>query len=118
MNRFQKFQKKEEKKKPIRRTAAGAVLFAAAFGCIWSGIHTVSVRTDLQQKKSLEDAVRQNMVACYALEGAYPQSVDYLKEHYGLTYDEERYLIAYEVFGSNLMPDVTVIEKKKTDKNG
>ena len=40
------------------------------------------------------------------------EHLDYLKEHYGLTYDETRYIVNYEVMGSNLMPDVTVLEKQ------
>ena len=48
----------------------------------------------------------------YAMEGAYPESLEYLKEHYGLNYDETRYIINYEVMGSNLMPDVMVLEKQ------
>jgi hypothetical protein len=37
----------------------------------------------------------------------------YLEEHYGITYDKDRYVISYESIGSNLMPDVTVIPLKK-----
>lgn len=49
-----------------------------------------------------------------ALEGVYPESLEYLKEHYGLTYNEDRYIVNYEALGSNLMPDVTVMEKQDT----
>ena len=54
-------------------------------------------------------AVLQGAVQCYALEGFYPEDLTYLKEHYGLTYDPEKYVVSYEVIGSNLMPDVAVI---------
>ena len=37
----------------------------------------------------------------------------YLEEHYGLTYDTEKYVVSYEATGSNLMPDVTVIPLRK-----
>ncbi len=109
MNRFQKKQEKKGKH------SFGMVPFfvtAVVIGCIWNGITVTSVSTRAQEKKSLEEAVRRDMVTCYALEGAYPESLDYLKEHYGLTYQEDRYIVNYEVLGSNLMPDVTVMEKK------
>lgn len=87
-----------------------AVLIAAVFAAVWHGINTVSVEAARQQKESLEEAVRKDMVHCYAMEGRYPESVAYMEEHYGLTYDKEKYRVDYEIVGSNLMPDVMVIE--------
>lgn len=63
-------------------------------------------------RQQLEDALRRTAVSCYALEGFYPPHVDYMKEHYGLQYEEEVYIVHYEVFASNLMPDITVLEKQ------
>ena len=57
-----------------------------------------------------EQAVRRAAVSCYAVEGAYPESYEYLKEHYGAMVDEENYAVFYEVFASNIMPDITVIQ--------
>ena len=51
-------------------------------------------------------------VACYAAEGIYPPDLDYLKDHYGVQVDEERYTVFYSVFAENLMPDITVLENK------
>ena len=62
-------------------------------------------------RRQLEDAVRRSAVACYAAEGIYPPDLEYLKEHYGVQVDEERYAVFYEVFASNLMPDITVLER-------
>lgn len=63
-------------------------------------------------KQQLEDTLRRTAVSCYALEGVYPPSVDYMKEHYALQYDEDAYTVRYEVIASNLMPDITVLEKQ------
>lgn len=62
-------------------------------------------------KQQLEQALRRCAVACYAAEGIYPPDIDYMKEHYGIQIDESRYLVKYEVFAENLMPDITVLEK-------
>ena len=52
-------------------------------------------------------------MACYAAEGAYPPSLEYLKEHYGVQIDGERYTVHYMVIADNLMPDITVLENNQ-----
>lgn len=66
---------------------------------------------DAEQAEILEQALTRSITACYALEGAYPPDIDYLVEHYGLTYDSSEYFIDYQYIGSNLRPDVTIIKK-------
>jgi len=34
-----------------------------------------------------------------------------MKEKYGIVVDESRYLVMYDVFAENLMPDITVLER-------
>lgn len=63
-------------------------------------------------KRQLEQALQRCAVTCYATEGIYPPDIDYMKEHYGIQIDESRYLVRYEVFAENLMPDITVLERK------
>ena len=109
MNRFQK--KQEENRKKHMRIIP-FLLAVTVVICVWYGITVTADRTRVQEKQSLEEALRRDIVTCYALEGVYPESLDYLKEHYGLTYNEDRYIVNYEVLGSNLMPDVTVMDKK------
>lgn len=58
----------------------------------------------------LENALRKGCVACYAAEGAYPSSLEYLEEHYGVQVDKERYVVFYTAYAENLMPDITVME--------
>jgi len=37
--------------------------------------------------------------------------MDYAREHYGVETESEDYIVFYEVFAQNLMPDITVLEK-------
>lgn len=67
----------------------------------------------VESKHQLEQAIRRSCVACYAAEGVYPPDLDYLKEHYGLQIDEESYVVYYDIFAENLMPDITVLEVRK-----
>ena len=64
-----------------------------------------------EEKKQLEEAIRKAVVACYAMEGVYPPDITYVKERYGLQINEERYLVVYDIFAENLMPEITVLER-------
>lgn len=76
------------------------------------GVQSVSDTTVAKQQESLETALSRSIAQCYAVEGMYPPSLSYLKEHYGLTYDENKFLIDYQSIGANLMPEVVVLPIK------
>ena len=40
----------------------------------------------------------------------YPPSVQYLEDHYGIQIDHDRFAVFYEIFGDNVMPQITVME--------
>lgn len=58
-----------------------------------------------------QESIMRGAIRCYALEGAFPPSYEYLKENYGIQIDEENYTVFYDIFASNMMPDVIVLEK-------
>lgn len=80
------------------------------------GTGNLETKVSDESAQVLEDAIRRATVQCYALEGAYPESVSYLEEHYSLRIDYERYNVFYEGFASNVMPDITVIPKETNDE--
>ncbi len=84
---------------------AVVVFFAAAL----EGLDQGQAEKGLDQ---LEVALRRGCVSCYAAEGVYPPSLDYLQEHYGVQIDRKRYKVYYEVFAENLMPNITVLEAR------
>lgn len=88
----------------------GAVVVVVWFLISLSGVKQGSAA---QGRTQLETALRRAAVACYAAEGSYPPSLDYLTEHYGVQIGKD-YVVFYEVFASNLMPDITVLEKGVT----
>ena len=96
-----------------RRTFSGFLLPLLAFILILCfilyGISSISANSAQREQEELEQAIYRDVVHCYASEGFYPPSLSYLKEHYGLTWREDRYFIDYQPIGPNLMPDVTVI---------
>ena len=77
-----------------------------------AGTSLVSDKTDEQEIRTLKQAVNRGIVHCYSMEGSYPESLQYLKEHYGLTYDDDKFFVDYQTLGSNIMPDVTIIDRR------
>lgn len=67
--------------------------------------------TEGQSTSSLEDAVVDAAAQCYAVEGVYPPSLEYLEEHYGLVINHDRYIVSYDAFSSNLPPTIKVLIK-------
>ena len=80
------------------------------FGTALDNLSTGGKAESLNQ---LEAALRQGCVACYAAEGVYPPSLEYLQQHYGIQIDESTYVVYYDIFAENLMPDITVLEVAK-----
>lgn len=73
-------------------------------------VNRIDTAQDAAETDIVRDAVKNAALTCYAVEGAYPDSVEYLREHYRLAYDEDRYLITYDAFASNMIPDIWVTE--------
>lgn len=95
----------------LRRALLALVLAAAlAAGCAW-GAGRIGADLEGQGAQALKNAVLRSAVQCYAVEGYYPESIDWLTEHYGLRIDHERYIVVYEAYASNLPPEVTVLQK-------
>lgn len=84
------------------------VLLIAAFAL---GSRQVGHDLDSASAQALRQAVLQAAVQCYAVEGSYPASLDYLEENYGLLVNHDRFIVTYEAFASNLMPQVNVLER-------
>ena len=87
-------------------------VMAAAVLCFVVAVARLDQSGQAEGRQLLEDALRRTAVTCYAAEGVYPPSVDYMQQHYGLQYDAGRYTVYYNRFASNLMPEITVLDKE------
>lgn len=108
-NRFQK--KKERKKKGTLILPIIVCLIMAAI--LWSSSSRIFHETGKRQEESTRDAIMRGAVQCYAIEGRYPESLSYLEKHYGISYDKNKFVVSYEIVGSNTMPQVSVIPLDK-----
>ncbi len=71
------------------------------------------LRADIaqQSRDSVKQAVLEGAIQCYAVEGAYPPNLEYLEENYGLLVDHAQYVVSYDCFASNVLPDVRVLSR-------
>ena len=99
---------KKKRLKAFLGIAAALLVLGAA---IWFFSATDNIRAGQQEtsRQQLETALRRAAVACYAAEGIYPPTVQYLTDHYGIRIDREKYHVFYEVFAEHLLPDITVL---------
>ena len=70
--------------------------------------------TDANEQEALEAARRavvRSVMTFYAIEGRYPPSIDYLIENHGLSVDRQRFIVHYDVFAANIMPQIIVLPR-------
>ena len=100
----------------VNRKEIAVVLLIALLLCgTWLLVSRGGTAQSDAQTKFVEDAVREAALTCYAVEGAYPEELNYLRENYGLAYDASRYFVTYDAFASNLLPEIYVTEVEADD---
>lgn len=92
-------------------TLLGLLVFAAVAAWMVRGVGEAAEVSDREGLRMAQQAVRQAAVSCYALQGAYPATYEDLKSSSGVAVDEEKYVVFYEIFASNIMPEITVVER-------
>lgn len=100
---------KKKKKWPAAVSVVAAILAAV---CVWRFVLPTSGRDmDQESTRAIKAAVERCALQCYVVEGAYPSSLDYLVENYGLQINEEEFYVSYDIFASNVPPAVKVISR-------
>lgn len=87
------------------------VLFAAILAWLVISLSNTSDTARRQERAAVKNTIENGITMCYAIEGAYPPSAEYLSENYGVTYDTSKYIVHYECFADNVRPTVKVIER-------
>lgn len=106
---YNRFQKKAKLSLTRLWTFLSGFLVITALLFFFLSADTLEENTQKQQTEQLTKVIKQDIVQCYALEGTYPPNLQYLEEHYGLTYDKKRFYVDYLAIGSNIFPDITVV---------
>ena len=84
----------------------------AALLCFATALEELSEGRSEEARRQLAEALRRGCVACYAVEGSYPSSLEQLEDRYGLQIDKERFTVRYRALAENLMPEITVLENE------
>lgn len=87
------------------------VLFLGVCAFLLFGLQQAALQQRQEAKRLAEESILRGVITCYALEGFYPPSYAYLEENYGVHVNEEQFDVFYDIFASNIMPDITVVEK-------
>ena len=74
-----------------------------------NAISSLSEQTLLKGQETLSNAIASSTVQFYALEGFYPENIEQLIDQFNIEYDRTKYFIDYQVQGTNIYPDITVI---------
>ena len=92
-------------------TALPVLIFAITAAILIVSIKNAGGASSDEELRVAEDGIRRAAVSCYAVEGQYPESYEYLRDNYGVRVNEEKFAVMYEIFASNIMPDITVIAR-------
>lgn len=87
-------------------------LFVAVVTMFTWGVGYLVEANESEAMEAARLAVTRATVQFYALEGRYPPSLSYLEERFGLQLDHDRFIIHYNAFASNVMPQITVLPNR------
>ncbi|MBR2259199.1 MAG: hypothetical protein IJ899_18100 [Blautia sp.] len=95
----------------MKKEIAKILMVIALLAVVLLAIDRISGMQQREEAAMVRDAVHEAALTCYAVEGMYPDSVEYLREHYHLAYNEERFLVTFDAFASNKIPNIYVTER-------
>jgi hypothetical protein len=94
----------------VLRTAILPVVFTlSVMFLIVSGLQQTESASSSEALRILEDSIRRAVITSYAIEGRYPESIEYIEEHFGIHVDRTRFIVHYNIFASNILPEVRVV---------
>ena len=103
--------KLKSKNHPFVRYIPTVIIFLLAVFILIFAVADINSTSEQEGLAITENSIRRAVIACYAEEGSYPPDIDYLKDNYGLKISE-KYVVYYNIFANNIMPDITVARKQ------
>ncbi len=103
-----------QKRQPVPTLLKGIASLAVALAAVFlllCGARTAAKSSREEEIRVLTRNLQRAAVQCYALEGFYPPNASYIQEHLGVTVDENKYAVHYEIFASNVAPEITVVPR-------
>lgn len=92
-------------------TGLGPLVFTLiVVALVLAGLKQAEEANRVEGVRLLQETLLRGAIHSYAIEGHFPQSLSHLTENYGIYIDTTRFVVHYEVFAANLLPDIRVIE--------
>lgn len=95
----------------LRGHGISIALFVIIATLFISSLPSIVESSRAEQLRITETSLRRAVISCYALEGRYPPDVEYLRKEYGLQLNDKKYIVHYDIFAENIMPEITVLER-------
>lgn len=106
-----KLRRENKSASAIKTLCIALVILVVVFAVTITAISSVQSSRKAENAEIIETGVRRAAMECYANEGFFPESIDYLIENYHLYTDIEHCIIHYSAISSNIMPEIKVIAK-------
>jgi len=84
------------------------LIFSFVLYFVLTGLSQAGAVSDTEGLRIAELSIKRSVINSYASEGKYPPSFEYIKERYGISIDESKYIVHYAIFAENIMPDIAV----------
>lgn len=95
----------------MKKLVAYLIIFIVALILFIYGINWFSGVAETEEAYIQERAIRRACITCYAVEGIYPPNINYIEDNYGIIINHKKYIVHFEIFASNIMPDIALIER-------
>lgn len=106
-----KLRKENKSASAVRTLITALIILIAVFLIVITAISSVQSSRKAENAEIIETGVRRAAMECYANEGFFPESIDYLIKNYHLYTDNDHCIIHYSAISSNIMPEIKVIPK-------
>ena len=94
-----------------KKDVAAILIFVALIVGFILLVNGITNNGSTREMDIVRDAVKNASLTCYAVEGMFPENLEYLRQHYNLSYNEDKYVVYYNYLASNLLPSIDVVER-------
>lgn len=99
-----------------KKDVAAVLLFVVLIVAFVFLINNITSKGNGRELEIVREAVKNAALTCYAVEGTYPDDLQYLRDNYNLAYNEDKYVVFYDKpFASNVLPGIKVVERGSND---
>ena len=100
----------------IRKYLLLAAAVAAAVLILIFGVFGRAPDDGIEESiQAIRNTIMEKSLQCYVIEGAYPDDITYLEEHYGLIVNKNDYYVVYRPIAENLPPQISVVHRNEKD---